>query len=160
MSISRVRRIIHEAFLVRVGERRGISEAVSAIVLLAVVAAVSFYTMNNSTTKTIDHGLSVSDAMAQKGIRSQELLSIIAKHIMEDKMILELINYGTKEFLVDKVFVDGNESAFIILNSNGVNLENKTLVPRQILSLHVTGYGQTLQILTGSGNVFNFDLGF
>jgi hypothetical protein len=143
-----------------VGNRRGISEAVSAIVLLAVVAVVSFYALSNSAKSTTDHGLSISDAMEQKGMRTRELLTIISKNIMEDQTILELINYGTKEFLLDKVFVDGNESTFMILNSDGITLENKTLVPRQILSLHVFGSGQTLQILTGSGNVFHFNLGF
>ncbi|CDI05042.1 hypothetical protein [Candidatus Nitrosotenuis uzonensis] len=139
---------------------RGISEAVSAMVLLTVIATVSIYAMSNSTKNTTEHGLSISDVMEQKGMRTQELLSVISKNVSQDKIVLEVINYGTKEFLINKIFVDGNESAFTVLSAEGTHIENRTLMPRQILSLHVPQSGQTLQILTDSGNIFNFDLGF
>lgn len=137
--------------------RRGISEVVSATLLLAVMAAVSFYALGNSVTSAGIYESSISEALEQRGMRSQELLAVITKDTSHNMIALELLNYGTGTLLVDAVLVDGVMVPFKLLNTNGDDLSG-LVEPRQITTLQVEGTGNTLHIITGSKNVISMSL--
>lgn len=135
-------------------KRRGVSEVVSAVMLLAVMATVSFYALGNSVSNTAEHKLSISNTLEQKGKQNLELLAVITESISQDQITLELINYGTREFLIDAVFVDGIVTSFTVSHSDGID-SNRVLEPRQLMILQVMGSGNTLHVLTNSKNLIS-----
>lgn len=139
-------------------QKRGISEAVSVMMLLAVIAIASYFALNGSSKTTIELERSVVDAIEQKGSQTQELVSIIFVEKNLDGISLELINYGQKKITIDKVFVDGAPSPFILLDSAENVFFNNTLPQREIMQLHVGSVGNSVQILTDSKNILKFTL--
>lgn len=133
--------------------RRAISEAVSAVMLLGVVASVSFLALDGSVTNITDHETAAVGAMEQRGARVQELLSIISQNVLTDQVVVELINYGMYNITISSVFLDGVPSPeFVLLDSAGANA-GRIIAPKQIVTLKAAGSGKTLQILTLSGNI-------
>lgn len=137
-------------------QRRGISEAVSVVMLLAVIATASYFALNGSVKKITELESSVADSIKLKGAQVQELLSVISVERTLVGTSLELINYGPKEITIDRVFVDGELSPFTLLDSAENIFVNNTMPQREIMLLQVSGTGQSVQILTDSKNIFQF----
>jgi hypothetical protein len=131
---------------------------VSAVLLLAVVAAVSYLALSGSTQRTVDTQRSVADLIEQKGSQVQELLSVISRDTSANKVTLEIMNYGIKSIIIDKVFLDGTQSPFSLLDSDGSVFFNQTVPPKQIMMLQLSGHGQSIQIVTSSKNVISLPL--
>jgi hypothetical protein len=138
--------------------RRGISEAVSAILLLAVIATASYFALNGTTKRTIDEERTISDAIELKGSQIRELLSVISTNISASSISMEILNYGTSDIIVEQVFIDGTPQPFTIFDSDG-NILNHTVSPRKIITLHINSAGQSIQILTGSKNIITLSVG-
>ncbi len=138
--------------------RRGISEAVSAVLLLAVIATVSYFALSGASKKTIDAERTVSDILEIKGSQIQELLSVISKNVSAENITLELLNYGHRNIIIEQVFVDGNPFAFAVSDSNGNIFSNNTIPPRIIMELYVGTSGQSIQLVTSSKNIINLPL--
>jgi hypothetical protein len=132
-------------------KRCGVSEAVSAVLLLAVIAAASYFALNWSAKNTIANEKSVTDAIELKGHQLQELVSVISAAASSGNTTVELLNYGTDDIVIDKVFIDGTLVSFSLYDSDGNNAN--TLVPREIMTLQLVGLGQSIQIITGSKNI-------
>lgn len=130
----------------------------SAVLLLAVVAAVSYLALSGSTQRTVDTQRSVADLIEQKGSQVQELLSVISRDTSANKVTLEIMNYGIKSIIIDKVFLDGTQSPFSLLDSDGSVFFNQTVPPKQIMMLQLSGHGQSIQIVTSSKNVISLPL--
>lgn len=135
-------------------QRRGISEAVSVVLLLAVIATASYFALNGSTKKTTESERSVAETIALKGTQAQELLAVISKNTT-DEIAFEILNYGPKEIVVEMALVDGTPSSFIILDSAGNVFSNNTIPQKEIMRLEMSGAGQSVQIVTGSKNVLS-----
>jgi hypothetical protein len=126
--------------------------------LLAVIATVSYFALSGSSKKTIDAERTVVDAIELKGSQVQELLSVISKNASPGSITLELLNYGKKDIVIEKVFVDGNPFAFAVSDSDGNVFPNNTITPREITELYVGAAGQSIQIVTSSKNIINLPL--
>jgi hypothetical protein len=137
--------------------RRGISEAVTAVLLLAVIATVSYFALGGSIKRTIDNERTITDAISLKGFQVQELISIISTKIT-DTTTLELINYGPNDIIIDKVFLDGNSLPFTVSDSNGDVFLNNTISPKEIMVLQVDGVGNSIQLITDSKNMISIPL--
>jgi hypothetical protein len=138
--------------------RRGVSEAVAAVLLLVVIATASFFALSNSVKNTEDNSMSVSDALERKGEQALELVSVISKDVSQNKMTLELLNYGTRNIRIADVLVDGKAAQFLMIGYDGSEIASKTLEPSRMTLLEVAGSGQEIQLLTSSGNLIRISL--
>jgi flagellin-like protein len=139
--------------------RRGISEVVSVVLLLAVIAAASYFALSESSKRTIDNERTVTDIIEIKGSQIQELLSVITVNTTPQNTTLEILNYGTKNIIIDRVFLDGIPLPFTLSDSDGSVLLNHTMLPKDIMTLQVSGAGQSIQIVTESQNIISLPLG-
>lgn len=126
--------------------------------LLAVIATVSYFALSGSSKKTIDAERTVADVIEVKGSQVQELLAVISKNASPNSITLELLNYGKRDIIVERVFVDGNLFDFAVSDSDGNIFPNNTIPPRKITGLYVGAAGQSVQIVTSSKNVINIPL--
>jgi hypothetical protein len=128
------------------------------VLLLAVIAAASFFALSNSAKNTEENSMSVSDALERKGEQALELISVISKDVTQNKMTLELLNYGTRNIRIADVLVDGKAAQFFVIGYDGSEVASKTLEPSRMTLLQVSGSGQEIQLLTGSGNLIRISL--
>ncbi|MEM4391326.1 MAG: hypothetical protein QXG67_00875 [Candidatus Nitrosotenuis sp.] len=138
--------------------RRGVSEAVAAVLLLVVIATASFFALSNSTKNIEDNSVSVSDALERKGEQALELVSVISRDVSPNKTTLELLNYGTRNIRIADVLVDGKAAQFLVIGYDGSEVASKTLEPSRMTLLQVSGSGQEVQLLTSSGNLIRISL--
>ncbi len=134
--------------------RRGISEVVASILLVAVVAVASFLAVNTSTKQIAENEKTVEETLSEKGMQIQELLSVISSREVPSKIIIEMINYGIKDIVLDSVHVDGRKSAFILKNGD-VIITNKIIPKKEILILETNTTGSSVQLITDTGNIIN-----
>lgn len=115
------------SFIYLVRNRRGVGEVVAAMLLMAVIATVSFLALNNSSNQTMENEKTVTEALYEKSTQIQELISVIGHKTNSGKIQLELFNYGLKEIILDGVFVDGKEASFVLYDGEGIVFANNTL---------------------------------
>jgi len=84
--------------------KRGISETVSVVLLLVVIATASYFALSESSKRIIDNEKTVTDTLEIKGSQIQELLSVITINTTLGNTTLEILNYGTKNIVIDRVF--------------------------------------------------------
>lgn len=123
------------------------------MLLLVVIAAASFFALSNSAKNMEDSSMSVSDALERKGAQALELVSVISKDVLQNKITLELLNYGTRNIRIEDVLVDGKVAQFLMIGHDGSQIASKTLEPGRITLVQVAGSGQEIQLLTGSGGL-------
>jgi hypothetical protein len=133
--------------------RRAISEAVSAVLLLAVIATASYFALSSSTKTTLEDERTITETIRLKGSQVQELLSVISTNSLPDNVTVEILNYGTREIVIERVFADGVSLPFTVSDSDGNVFANNTVPPRKIIMLQLSGVGNSIQILTGSKNL-------
>ncbi|MFY9301236.1 MAG: hypothetical protein WAO91_08615 [Candidatus Nitrosotenuis sp.] len=136
--------------------KRGISEIVASILLIAVIATASFLAVTVSSKQIMESKTTVSEALHEKGVQIQELVSVITSKADSKKISLELLNYGMKEIIVDDVFVDGKKSAFV-LKENGMALSD-TIPKKKIVVLETNTTGNSVQLVTGTGNLIGIKI--
>jgi hypothetical protein len=78
--------------------------------------------------------------------------------VLQNKITLELLNYGTRNIRIVDVLVDGKAAQFLVIGYDGSEIASKTLEPSRITLLQVAGSGQEVQLLTGSGNLIRISL--
>jgi len=105
------------------------------VLLLAVIATASFFALSNFAKNTEDNSMSVSDALERKGEQALELVSVISKDVLQNKITLELLNYGTRNIRIVDVLVDGKAAQFLVIGYDGSEIASKTLEPSRITLL-------------------------
>ena len=138
-------------------QRRGISEVVASILLITVIATTSVLATNASSKQIAENEKTVTEALHEKSTQIQELISVISIKTNSNKIILEVLNYGIKEIIIDKVLVDGRESAFILKDGNLIITHN-TIPKKKILVLETNMTGRSIQLITDTENLFNIKL--
>lgn len=103
-------------------KRRGISEIISAILVIAiVVAGMGIYTVA-SQQRILGDTLSLKESITQSQDRTSEILEdlemIRTVDAPKDFVSLFLFNYGTKNVTLANVFVNGTQN----MTSDGVEL--------------------------------------
>ncbi|MGH9923627.1 MAG: hypothetical protein ACRD38_12840 [Nitrososphaerales archaeon] len=92
-------------------KRRGISEILSAVILImAVVASMAIY-VSLSRERIFVNTLSVGEALKNSEDKATELITKILVTKTEQNSTAYLINYGFKNVTIAKVLVDGNKTA-------------------------------------------------
>ncbi len=138
-------------------QRRGISEVVASILLITIIATASVLATNAASKQITENEKTVTEALHQKSTQVQELMSVISSKTNSNKIILEVLNYGIKEIIIDKVLVDGRESAFILKDGNIITTHN-AIPKKKILVLETNMTGRTIQLITDTENLFNVKL--
>lgn len=136
--------------------KRGISEVVASILLIAVITTASFLAVTASSKQIMESKTTVSEALHEKGAQIQELVSVITSKADSSKISLEMLNYGMMEITVDDVLVDGKKSAFTI-KENGAALPN-TIPKKKLVVLETNATGNSVQLITGTGNLIEIKI--
>ena len=91
-------------------KHRGISEILSAVILIMVVVASMAIYVSLSRERIFVNMLSVGEAVKSSEDKATELLTKILVTKTEKNSTAYIINYGFKNVTIAKVFVDGNKT--------------------------------------------------
>lgn len=119
-------------------KRSGLSEILSAIIIIAVVVAGLGLYVGLSEQRILGETITVKEAMEKKGDQHSELIELLDMiWLQSDPNILEvfLFNYGLKNITISNVIVNGtmefdkfSESAYVRdLKENTILPDNKTI---------------------------------
>jgi len=134
--------------------RNAVSEVVAVALILAAMTAVLGVALVTSNDQILSHKASASDAIDRAKQRVGELVVLVHVEKGSNAMKVTLFNYGREDIAIDKVMVDGNQMAFAVKSPEGANLGK---VPsKQPAIIEVNRVGSTVQMITGSGNLFEF----
>ncbi len=141
-------------------KRRGISEILSAVILImAVVASMAIY-VSLSRERLFVNTFSVSEVLKNSEDKATELITKVLVTKNEKNSTAYLINYGFKNVTIAKVFVDGNKTAqqFDVFLLSGVELKEKVLPVLPTNSAVKLFVNQTfsdhITMITESGRVY------
>lgn len=136
-------------------KRKAIGEVIAVALLLVVTAAVMTVVISYSNDQIFSERQTATEAIEKSRKRVAELVSLIGIYTNSESMTVELLNYGKSEITVEKVMVDGAEASFSIFKSDGT-LVGTTLPVKELVTIQIPKTGKTVQILTISGNLFDF----
>jgi len=136
-------------------QRKAVGEVIAVALLLVVTAAVMTVVISYSNEQIFSERQTASEAMEKSRKRVAELVSLIGISANPGGMSIELLNYGKETITVEKVMVDGIVSTFSIQRSDGT-ITGAVLPVRELVTLQTPNTGKTVQILTNSGNLFDF----
>jgi flagellin-like protein len=134
--------------------RRGISEVIASILLVATIAVASLLAATTSSKQITESEKTIEEELSNKAAQIQELLGVISAKTASDKISLEIINYGLKEIVLESVLVDGKESGFA-LKDDDIIITNNTIPKKRILVLETNTTGNSVQLITDTGNLIN-----
>jgi hypothetical protein len=138
-----------------VKKRRGVGEVVAVIMLMTVITTTSLVALGASSKHMLQSEKTVADALHDKGVQIQELLSVIQQNTHLGKIRLEIFNYGLKEIVLEKVLVDGRETTFALLDDYGRTFPNNTIPQRKIMVLEANAVGTSVQLITDTQNLID-----
>lgn len=136
-------------------QRRAVGEVIAVALILVVTAAVMTVVISYSNEQIFSERQTAAEAMEESKKRIQELVSLIGISAKSGTMEVELLNYGRQTITLEKVMVDGTATPYSVYKSDGTVLG--TILPvKEPVTLQVPKTGKTVQILTSSGNLFDF----
>jgi len=136
-------------------KRKAIGEVIAVALLLVVTAAVMTVVISYSNDQIFSERQTATEAIEKSRKRVAELVSLIGISTNSGSMSVELLNYGKEIITVEKVMVDGIATTFSIQKSDGT-IVGTTLPVKELVTIHIPKTGKTVQILTTSGNLFDF----
>ena len=142
---------------------RGLSELVSAVILIGVVISGLFVYTTLSQQRIFAGSQTVSDALENSKKQSSEMIKKIIMTKNQTASSVILINIGRSDVQIDEVFVDSvtHSSVFQVLD-----IEGKTNYGNVIPSLDSNStvrlsidepYGSQILVHTVAGNWFTFN---
>ena len=139
--------------------RRGVSELVSAVVLIAIVLAAMMLFMYFFSVSHSARVVSIRDLLAGKREQESELLSILYTSYDGDNQVIKInvYNYGDTEIKISKVYVGAEEYSFKIYDGYNNALVD-TIYPHRpyIVTINATISSQTkVVIITQVGNIYS-----
>jgi flagellin-like protein len=142
---------------------RGLSELVSAVILIGVVISGLFVYTTLSQQRIFAGSQTVSDALENSKIQYSEMIKKIIMTKNQTASSVILINIGRSDVQIDKVFVDSvtHPAVFQVLDIEGKTsygnvipaLDSNSTVN---LSVNQT-YGSQILVHTAAGNWFTFN---
>lgn len=136
-------------------KRKAVGEVIAVALLLVVTAAVMTVVISYSNDQIFSERQTASEAIEKSRKRVAELVSLIGISTNSGSMSVELLNYGKEIITVEKVMVDGMVSTFSIQKSDGTSV-GFTLPVKELVTIQIPKTGKTVQIITKSGNLFDF----
>lgn len=136
-------------------KRKAIGEVIAVALLLVVTAAVMTIVISYSNDQIFSERQTATEAIEKSRKRVAELVSLIGISANSESMSVELLNYGKEIITVEKVMVDGITTTFSIQKSDGT-LVGTVLPVKELVTIQIPKTGKTVQILTTSGNLFDF----
>ncbi len=125
--------------------------------LLVVTTAIMTIVISSSNEQIYSEMQTASEAIDKSTKKVAELVSLISIHPNNsDGITLDLLNYGKRVITIEKVMIDGVESTYSIYKSSDGSPLGNTLPVRELVTVQVPKSGKTIQILTDSGNLFDF----
>jgi flagellin-like protein len=144
-------------------KRKGISEILSAVILIMVVVAGTAIYVSLSRERIFTNMLSVSEALQSSNDKATELLSKILVTKNAKNSTAYIINYGFNNVTIAKVLVDGNRTAqqfdtYLLSDANFKKPLGKvlpTLSTNSTIKLFVNQtFADRMIMITESGRVY------
>ena len=136
---------------------KGVSELVSAVVLIAIVlSAMLLFTYLFSTSHTAQI-ISIRDLLMNRKNRENELLSILHTSYYNGVVNISVYDYGDSIIHVSKIFVGNREVSYKIYDGYNDALVD-AIYPRRpyVISISMSISSETtVVILTESGNIYS-----
>lgn len=136
-------------------KRKAIGEVIAVALLLVVTTAVMTVVISYSNDQIFSERQTATEAIEKSRKRIAELVSLIGISANSGGMSVELLNYGKEIITVEKVMVDGIATTFSIQKYDGT-LVGTVLPVKELVTIQIPKTGKTVQILTTSGNLFDF----
>jgi hypothetical protein len=136
-------------------QRKAVGEVIAVALLLVVTTAVMTIVISYSNDQIFSERQTASEAIEKSRKRVQELVSLIGISTNSGSMAVDLLNYGRQAIMIEKVMVDGIASTYSIYKSDGTLL-GASLPVKEPVTIQIPKTGKTVQILTTSGNLFDF----
>jgi hypothetical protein len=138
-------------------QRKAVGEVIAVALLLVVTAAVMTIIISQANDQIFSERQTASEAIEKSRKRVQELVSLIGISTNSGSMAVDLLNYGKQTVTIEKLMVDGIVSTYSIHKSDGTVL-GTNLPVKEPVTVQIPKTGKTVQILTSSGNLFDFSV--
>jgi len=137
--------------------RRGVSELVSAVVLIAIVLAAMALFMYFFSVSHSARMISIRDILEGRKNRENELLSILYTSYNSNTIKIYVYNYGEASIKISEIYVGSSEVSFKIYDAYNNALVSEIYPKRPyIISITVSINGPTkVLIITDSGNIYS-----
>lgn len=128
------------------------------MLLFAIVTAVMVPLIVSSWDTITASSTSIAQYQSIQRIQNGQILSLISITSSNVDISLDLINIGIYEIGIDSVLIDGVSASYLLTDQSLVPIS--TIPLNQIVTLLVTGNddGDTIQIITISGKLLEYNL--
>lgn len=132
-------------------DKRGVSEVVSSLMMILLVATAGTILYAYSTSTLSSSGSSFQQATAKKEELARErlLITTVWWNISTEYMNVTVLNYGKIELSIDAVYIDGTQvSAATYTDGRGETIGKGSIVSVKFTSPVSLTDGQTYEIIT------------
>lgn len=130
------------------------NQIVAVLLLFGIVAAVIVPIIAGSWEDITSNSISIADFMKIQQTQNGQILNLISIEDEPEYLSLDIMNTGIYEITVDVVLMDGVPAPYTLTDQNSTVISSIPL--NEIVSLDVIGAGNTVQIISESGKLFEF----
>jgi len=133
-----------------------VNQIIATLLLFLLVTAVFVPVIISSWDEITSNSISIAEFMDIQQTQNGQILNQISIEQKPGILSLYLMNIGIYEITVDVILLDGIVSPYTLTDQD---LNPMTVIPlNQIILLDITGTGNTIQIISESGKLFEFVL--
>jgi flagellin-like protein len=136
--------------------RRGVSELVSAVILIAIVLSATVLYIFFFSRSSYAGVRSFRDIMAERMDQSNEMLSILYSSYSNGEINIYIYNYGYRDVKINRIYVGDQEPSYTLVdawNGQNVNVMQRGRPYILRISYSLNG-GASVTIITDSNKVY------
>lgn len=132
------------------------NQIIATLLLFLLVTAVIIPVISGSWEEITSNSVSVAEFMEIQQTQNGQILTLLSMEQEPGVLSVDLINTGIYEINVDVILLDGVATSYTLTDQS---LNPITAIPlNEIILLDITGTGNTVQIISESGKLFEFVL--
>lgn len=133
------------------------NQIIATLLLFLLVTAVIVPVIAGSWEEITSNSVSVAEFMEIQQTQNGQILTLLSMEQEPGVLSVDLMNIGIYEITVDLILLDGVATTSYTLTDQSLN--PITAIPlSEIILLDITGTGNTVQIISESGKLFEFVL--
>lgn len=133
------------------------NQIIVTLLLFLLVTAVIVPVIAGSWEEITSNSISVAEFMEIQQTQNGQILNLISIEQDPGVLSVDMINIGIYEINVDVILLDGVVTTAYTLTDQDLN-PITTIPLSEIVLLDITGTGSTVQIISESGKLFEFEL--
>lgn len=133
------------------------NQIIATLLLFLLVTAVIVPVIAGSWEEITSNSISVAEFMEIQQTQNGQILNLISIEQDPGVLSVDMINIGIYEINVDVILLDGVVTTAYTLTDQDLN-PITTIPLSEIVLLDITGTGSTVQIISESGKLFEFEL--